>query len=72
MRAHQGRAAEARIKTRIGNHIFRSTGINAYFKNKGTPEGAQHIGSHESPRMTLLYGRRDDEISLDKVERIRI
>jgi hypothetical protein len=40
--------------------------------NKGTLEAAQHIANHESPRTTKLYDRRQDEISLDEVERIAI
>jgi len=68
----QRRAADAGIKTRIGNHTWRATGITAYLKNKGTLETAQHIANHESPRTTKLYDRRQDEISLDEVERIAI
>ena len=68
----QRRAKAAGIKTKIGNHTFRATGITAYLNNKGTLEGAQHIASHESPRTTKLYDRRQDEISLDDVERIEI
>ena len=68
----QRRAAAAGIKTRIGNHTFRATGITAYLKNNGTLETAQHIANHESPRTTKLYDRRQDEISLDEVERIAI
>lgn len=64
--------APAGIKTKIGNHTFRATGITAYLKNKGTLETAQHIANHESPRTTKLYDRRQDEISLDEVERIVI
>ncbi len=33
---------------------------------------AQHVANHESPWTTKLYDRRQDEISLDKVERIAI
>lgn len=68
----QRRAGAAGIKTKIGNHTFRATGITAYLKNKGTLEAAQHIDNHESPRTTKLYDRRQDEISLDEVERIAI
>ena len=68
----QRRAADAGIKTRIGNHTFRATGITAYLKNSGKLEVAQHIANHESPRTTKLYDRRQDEISLDEVERITI
>jgi hypothetical protein len=35
-------------------------------------EVAQHIANHESPRTTKLYDRRQDEISLDEIERIAI
>jgi integrase len=66
------RAAGAGIKTRIGNHTFRATGITAYLKNSGKLEIAQHIASHESPRTTKRYDRRQDEVSLDEVERIAI
>lgn len=68
----QRRTRGTGIKTRIGNHTFRATGITAYLKNKGTLEAAQHIANHESPRTTKLYDRRQDEISLDEVERILI
>jgi integrase len=68
----QRRARAAGIKTRIGNHTFRATRITAYLKNSGKLEIAQHIANHESPRTTKLYDRRDEEISLDEVERIAI
>jgi site-specific recombinase XerD len=68
----QRRAAAAGIKTRIGNHTFRATGITAYLKNKGTLEHAQTIANHASPRTTKLYDRRSDEIALDEVEKIAI
>jgi hypothetical protein len=32
------RAATAGIKTQVGNHTFRATGITAYLKNGGTLE----------------------------------
>jgi site-specific recombinase XerD len=68
----QRRAATAGIETQIGNHTFRATGITAYLKNGGKLEIAQQIANHESPRTTKLYDRRQDEISLDEVERISI
>ena len=71
-RVIQRRAADAGLKTRIGNHTFRATGITAYLKNNGTLEAAQQIANHESPRTTKLYHRRSDEISLDEVEKISI
>jgi integrase len=68
----QRRARHAGIKTRIGNHTFRATGITAYLKNSGKLEHAQAMANHSSPRTTKLYDRRDEEISLDEVERIAI
>ena len=68
----QRRAKAAGIKTKIGNHTFRATGITAYLKNGGKLETAQQIAGHESPRTTKLYDRREEEISLDEVERIVI
>jgi site-specific recombinase XerD len=68
----QRRAAAAGIKTKIGNHTFRATGITAYLKNNGTLEHAQTLANHASPRTTKLYDRRADEISLDEVEKISI
>jgi site-specific recombinase XerC len=66
------RAATAGIKTRLGNHSFRATGITAYLKNGGTLEKAAAMANHASTRTTQLYDRRRDEISLDEVERIAI
>jgi site-specific recombinase XerD len=66
------RAAGAGIKTLIGCHTFRATGITAYLKNGGKLEVAQQMAAHESARTTGLYDRRGDEISLDEVERIAI
>jgi len=68
----QRRARDAAIKTKIGNHTFRATGITTYLKNGGTLEHAQTIANHASPRTTKLYDRQSDEISLDEVERIAI
>jgi len=45
----QRRTRDTGIKTRIGNHTFRATGITAYLKNNGTLEAAQHIANHENP-----------------------
>src|ERR1700751_3979267 len=53
-------------------HSFRATDITAYLKNSGKLEVAQHIANHESPRTTKLYDRRQDDISLDEIERIAI
>jgi len=66
------RTIEAGIKTKIGNHSFRATGITEYLRNGGRREIAQQMANHESARTTGLYDRRDDEVSLDEVERIVI
>lgn len=66
------RALAAGLKTLIGNHTFRATGITAYLKNGGTLENAAVMANHASTRTTQLYDRRSDDISLDEVERIRV
>ena len=60
------------MKVRIGYHTFRATGITAYLEAGGTPENAQAMAAHESPRTTKLYDRTGGEITLDEVERITI
>ena len=62
----------AGIKSRIGDHTFRATGITAYLKNDGKLESAQQLPAHESSRTTELYDMRDDNVHLDEVERIGI
>jgi site-specific recombinase XerD len=66
------RAAAAGIETRIGCHTFRATGITEYLRNGGKLEVAQQMANHESARTTGLYDRRNDQVSLDEVERILI
>jgi len=68
----QRRAIAAGIRTKIGNHTFRATGITEYLRNGGKLEIAQQMANHESARTTGLYDRRDDQVSLDEVERILI
>ena len=65
----QRRALAAGIDTAIGCHSFRATGITEYLKNGGKLEIAQQMANHESARTTGLYDRRNDQVSLDKVER---
>ena len=68
-----GRRAEAAgIRTRIGCHSFRATGITEYLRNGGKLEIAQQMANHESARTTSLYDRRADQINLDEIERIAI
>jgi site-specific recombinase XerD len=64
------RAKAAGIKTQIGNHTFRATGITIYLLNGGTLEKAQQMAAHESPRTTKLYDRTNDAVSLDEVEKV--
>ena len=66
------RADDAGIKTKIGCHTFRATGITEYLRNGGKLEIAQQMANHESARTTGLYDRRDDQLTLDEIERILI
>ena len=66
------RAEQAGIKTKIGCHTFRATGITEYLRNGGKLEIAQQMANHESARTTGLYDRRNDQVSLDEEERILI
>jgi len=66
------RAQAAGISDRIGCHTFRATGITTFLKNGGKMEDAQTLACHESSRTTGLYDRRDEDVSLDEIERIII
>jgi site-specific recombinase XerD len=66
----QRRAKAAGIRTKIGNHTFRATGITIYLTNGGDLEKAQQMAAHESPRTTKLYDRRNDVVSLNEVEKV--
>ena len=68
----QRRSTKAGVLTKIGNHSFRATGITEYLRNGGKLEVAQQMAAHESSRTTGLYDRRNDQVSLDEVERIVI
>ena len=68
----QRRAKQADIKTAIGCHTFRATGITNYPDHDGTLEKAQQMASHSSPRTTKPYDRTNDQVTLDEVEKIRI
>jgi integrase len=54
----------------LGCHAFRATGITVYLLNGGLLEYAQQMAAHESARTTELYDRRNDQVTLDQVERI--
>ncbi len=66
------RTADAGILTKIGCYTFRATGITEYLRNGGKLEVARQMVNHESVRTTGLYDRRNDQVSLDEVERILI
>ena len=72
LRMVKRRARAFGLPASICCHTFRATGITSYLENGGTIENAQAIAAHESPRTTKLYDRRNDEITLDEIERIRI
>jgi hypothetical protein len=62
--------ARARPHT-IGSSLFGvPTGITVYLLNGGLLEYAQQMAAHESARTTKLYDRRNDQVTLDQVERI--
>ncbi len=66
------RARDAGLPDRIGCHTWRATGITTYLLGGGTLERAQQIAAHSSAKTTKLYDRRNDEITLDEIERIVI
>jgi integrase len=66
------RSGAAGIETPIGCHTFRATGITDYLQNGGRIEIAQRMAGHSNAKTTGLYDRRNDDVSLDEVERIGI
>lgn len=66
------RCRAAGLGDRFTNHTFRGTGITTYLKNSGQLEHAQYMAGHASPKTTKLYDRRQQEVTLDEVERIVI
>ena len=66
------REEDADIATKIGCHTFRATGITEYLRNGGKLEVAQQMANHESACTTGLYDQRNDQVSLDEIERIVI
>ena len=61
-----------RIATEICPHTFRATGITNYLINSGSLEIAQQMAAHADARTTKLYDRRNEQVSLDEIERITI
>ena len=66
------RARQASIETAVCCHTFRGTGITNYLMNSGSLAEAQKMAAHTDCRTTKLYARRNEEISLDEIERITI
>ena len=66
------RARQAGIASQICPHTCRATGITNYLTNSGSLEIAQRMAGHADARTTKLYDRRDEQVSLDEIERITI
>ena len=67
------RAITAGLTTDACNHSFRASGITNFLNNGGSRDNAQRIAAHEEDvDTTALYDRRNDEVSLDEIERIRL
>jgi site-specific recombinase XerD len=65
-------AKRAGIKTRIGNHSLRATGITDYLKSDGSLAKAREMANHADTRTTQLYDRRADVASLDEYGKVGI
>ncbi len=68
----QRHATRAGIKTRIGNHSMRATGITDYLKSDGSLSEARKMANHSDARTTQLYDRRGDVASLDEYGKVGI
>jgi site-specific recombinase XerD len=68
----QRHARHAGIKTRIGNHSMRATGITDYLKSEGSLAEARKMANHADTRTTQLYDRRGDSASLDEYAKVGI
>jgi integrase/recombinase XerD len=66
------RASDAGIETAIGCDTFRATGIMDYLANGGRIEVAQRMAGNLNAKTTGLYDRRNDDVTVDEVERIEI
>ena len=58
-------ARQAGIKTRVGNHSMRATGITDYLKSDGSLSEARKMANHADTRTTQLYDRRSDRIDTE-------
>jgi site-specific recombinase XerD len=66
------RARQVGIKTKIGNHSLRATGITDYLKSDGSLAEARKMANHADTRTTQLYDRRGDSASLGEYEKVGI
>jgi site-specific recombinase XerC len=66
------RARQAGIKTKIGNHSLRATGITDYLKSDGSLAEARRMANHADTRTTQLYDRRGDAASVREYEKVGI
>jgi len=65
-------ARRAGIKTKIGNHTLRATGITDYLKSDGSLAEARKMANHADTRTTQLYDRRGDTATLGEYEKVGI
>jgi site-specific recombinase XerD len=69
----QRHAKRAGIKTRIGNHSLRATGITDYLRSDDSSLAkAREMANHADTRTTQLYDRRADVASLDEYGKVGI
>lgn len=68
----QRHAKRAGVKTRIGYHSMRATGITDYPKSEGSLSEARKMANHADTRTTQLYDRRSDAASLDEYGKVGI
>jgi site-specific recombinase XerD len=68
----QRHARRAGIRTRVGNHSMRATGITDYLKSDGSLAEARKMANHADTRTTQLYDRRGDVASLDEYGKVGI
>jgi integrase len=66
------RARQVGIKTKIGNHSLRATGITDYLKSDGSLAEARKMANNADTRTTQLYDRRGNSASLDEYEKVGI
>src|SRR5450759_5034528 len=68
----QRHTMRAGIKTRVGNHSMRATGITDYLKSDGSLSEARKMANHADTRTTQLYDRRTDAAALDEYQKVGI